>query len=108
MKNKFLKIFLSLSAILIVNTNPANAMGFIYTDSTYPITATGVQSPQDLSSLKKGESSAINILGVAEWGDAGINKAAKDGNIKNINFIDVNVKTVFFFFGRVTTHVYGE
>ena len=108
MKNRFLKIFLSLTVILILSTNPANAMGFIYTNATYPITATGVQSPQDLSSLKQGEASSINVLGVAEWGDAGINKAAKDGNIKNINFIDVNVKTVFFFFARITTRVYGE
>ncbi len=108
MKNNFLKIILAFSAILALNTNPANAIGLVYTDSTYPITATGVESPEDLTNLKKGKASAINILGIAEWGDAGVNKAAKEANIKNINFIDVNVKTVFFFFAKITTNVYGE
>jgi len=88
--------------------NNANAMGLLYTNTDYPITATGVTSPSDLHTLKQGQSSALNVLGLVEMGDAGINKAAKDGDIKKINFIDINVKTVLFFFGRITTTVYGE
>jgi len=108
MKNKYLNIILCLLTVLIFGSNQAKATGFIYTDSTYPLTATGVTSPEDLADLKKGESCAINIMSLAEWGDAGINKAAQAGNIKNINFIDVNVKSVFLIFTRITTRVYGE
>lgn len=105
---KILISIMALMAAFLINTNPANAMGFFYTDATYPITATGVKSPEDLSSLRKGEASTMNILGVAEWGNAGVAKAAKDANIKNINYIDVNEKTVLFFFRKLTVSVYGE
>lgn len=87
---------------------PANAMGLFYTNAHYPVTATGVTTPADLSLLKKGQSSATNILWCVEVGDAGINKAAKAGKIKNISFIDIHEKTVFIFFRKITTSVYGE
>ena len=105
---KLLISILALILALLINTNAANAMGLFYTNATYPITATGVRSPQDLSYLKKGEASTMNILFVAEWGNAGIAKAAKEANIKNINYIDVNEKTVFFFYRKLTVDVYGE
>lgn len=69
-----------------------------------PISNTSV----DLSNLKKGVGETINILRCVEWGNAGVNKAAKEANITKINYIDVNEKTVFFLFRRITTTVYGE
>jgi hypothetical protein len=102
-------LVLILSIVTFLSSNIAsNARGLLYTNTNYPVTATGVQSPDDLDSLKEGESSSLNILGLVETGDASINKAAKDANIKNINFIDVNVKSIFLFYTRITTHVYGE
>ncbi|MCK7484414.1 MAG: TRL-like family protein [Bacillus subtilis] len=84
-------------------------MGLFYTNANYPVTATGVTSPGDLNSLRQGKAVALNVLGLVEIGDAGVYKAARDANIKKVNFIDVNEKAVlFFFFRRITTTVYGE
>lgn len=93
-----LKRLLQLGLILtLLNTGIANAMGLFYTDSTYPVTATGARTTKNLNYLKKGQSDAINILGCVELGDAGINKATKDGNIKKVHFIDVNEKQYLYF-----------
>ncbi len=107
MKKRILHLGCALA--LLVSTNlSANAMGLFYTDAHYPVLATGATTTKDLSSLKRGESSTMNVLFVAEWGDAGIRKAASDAGIKKISFIDINEKTVFFFFRKITTTVYGE
>ena len=74
----------------------ANAMGFFYTDATYPITATGAQV-KDLTKLKKGSASTTNILWFVEVGDAGIDEAAKKAGITKISHIDVNEKSVLIF-----------
>lgn len=103
------KIFITtiLSLFLLSNAQIANAMGFFYTDARYPVTATGLETV-DLKNLKKGESKALNVLWAVEIGDAGVYKAAKEAGINQIHFIDVNEKTVFFFFRRIRTIVYGE
>lgn len=106
MKKLGLLSFLSV-LLFCFNSQNANAMGLFYTNVDYPVTATGAPVT-DLHNLKKGKSDSINVLGVVEVGDAGIESAAKAGNIKKIAFIDVNEMTVFFFFRRVTTTVYGE
>ena len=96
-----------LGLLLFSNIQTADAMGLFYTDAQYPVTATGVKAVS-LNNLKKGESSALNILWLVEVGDAGVYKAAKEANIKQIHFIDVREKTVVFFFRRIRTIVYGE
>jgi len=103
------KIILStiLGGLLLMHVQAANAMGLFYTNAQYPVTATGVKST-DLSNLKKGESDALNVLWLVEIGDAGVYEAAKEAGIKQIHFIDVREKTVFFFFRRIKTYVYGE
>lgn len=106
MKKIFSTLALVISLMFFVSTN-ANAMGLFYTDASYPVTATGT-TVQDLSKLKSGSSSCVNILGVVEVGDAGIDKAVKSANIKKISFIDINEKTVFVFFRKLSTTVYGE
>lgn len=101
-------ILILMSIVLLKQVNKAEAFGLFYTNASYPVTATGVESPKDLTTLKKGQSSALNVLGVVEIGDAGINKAASEVNIQKVNYIDINEKTVFIFFRRITTTVYGE
>ena len=97
-----------LSCLFFTLSSQAYALGLFYTNANYPVAATGATSPDDLTELKKGKSSALNVLGIVEVGDAGINKAAKESNIKKINFIDINEKSVFIFFKKITTTVYGE
>ena len=105
MKKLAIKTILGL--LLLANTQIASAMGFIYTEAQYPVTATGLEAV-DVSNLKQGESSALNVLWAVEIGDAGIYKAAKEAGIKKIHFIDVQEKSVLIFFRKIKTHVYGE
>ncbi len=49
-----------------------------------------------------------NIFSLIELGDAGIDTAAKNADIKKISYIDVNERMVFIFWRKVTVNVYGE
>ena len=104
---RFLKTLIILAAVSIFAQTSANATGLFYTDATYPLTATGIKV-EDLSKLKKGTASTKNILYIFEAGDAGIDTAAKNGNIKRISHIDVNEKTIFIFWRKITVTVYGN
>ncbi|MDD3435612.1 MAG: TRL domain-containing protein [Candidatus Gastranaerophilales bacterium] len=102
------RFILGLTLFCILTCAPANAMGLFYTDATYPMTATGVRTTKTVDCLKKGKSSAIGILFLVELGDAGLGAASKDGDIKQVYFVDINEKTVLIFFRKITTTVYGE
>ncbi len=107
MKRFILGILMIVCLTLFSLGNKANAMGLFYTNASYPLTATGTKIT-DLSNLKSGKSDCLNVLWFVEVGDAGIEKAMKDGQIKKVSFIDINEKTVFIFFRKITTTVYGE
>ena len=107
MKKSFLVAF-AVSAFCLSLTPKAEAIGLLYTNASYPVTATGVTSPDDLGALKQGSSKAVNILGIIEVGDAGINKAAGSAGITKINYIDVNETSLLILFKTITTTVYGE
>ena len=106
MKKLFSFTMLSFMFVLFSQTT-ADAFGLFYTNSTYPVTATG-NEVKDLSALKKGTSHSTNILFLVEVGDAGIDTAAKNADIKKISYIDVNERMVFIFWRKVTVNVYGE
>ncbi len=105
MKKFLLTCFGCLAMFLSVQLN-ANATALFFTDATYPVTATGVEV-EDLSDLKRGQSSSVNILWLVEVGDASIDKAAKDAGITKISHVDVNEITVLLFFRKLTVTVYG-
>jgi hypothetical protein len=77
----------------------------IYTNVTEPF-ATGPN--QGSGSLKRGEASATNILGIVAMGDYSISTAAANGGIKSIKSVDINVTNILGLFGKTTTIVYGE
>jgi hypothetical protein len=108
MKKISFLIVISLVVNILFANQKVNALGLFYTNVDYPITATGASNGQSPSSLKKGTGQSMNILGLVETGDAGIREAASNGGVKKIHFIDVNEKSVFFFFRKITTTVYGE
>lgn len=107
MKKMIFKLLLLSCVVFLAAQSKSEAMGLFYTNSSYPITATG-QEIEDFSTLKKGSASSTNILFLVEIGDAGTDKAAKDGGIKKISYIDVNEKSVFIFWRKITVTVYGE
>ena len=100
------KILIVLVLMLFTNLN-AQAIGLFYTNATYPITATGAKI-EDLSKLKKGSASANSILFCVEFGDASIDKAAKNAGITKITHIDIHQKSIFIFWSKTTVNVYGE
>lgn len=102
------KFILGLVLLGTMACTPANAMGLFYTDATYPVAATGIKGTKDITCLKQGRASATSILFVVEVGDAGLGAAAKEGCIKQVYYVDVHVKSVFVFFRKTTTTVYGE
>ena len=104
---KMKKILKILGLAFILTSTKASAMGLFYTDATYPITATGINS-QDFTTMKKGTASTNNILFLVEIGDASIDTAAKNGNIKQISHIDIQEKSVFISWRGVKVIVYGE
>ena len=104
---KFITTMALLALTAMFSQSMANATALFYTDATYPVTATGVKV-ENLHNLKKGTASSSNVLYLIETGDAGIEQAAKNGNIKKITYIDVNEKTVFIFWRKITVTVYGE
>lgn len=101
------KILTTLTLALMFTNSQANAMGLFYTNTTYPLTATGCEV-QNLHNLKKGSASSNNILFLVEVGDSSIDTAAKNANIKKISHIDIQEKSVFIFWRGVTVTVYGE
>ena len=121
---KIKKLFIVLAFLFVIPPSFAEGFGggykyydggFIYTNATLPLSAKKRNeenfvnvSNTNLSSLKQGKSSKTNILGLVEVGDAGVDKAAKNANIKEISYIDVREQTIFIFFKKITTTVYGK
>lgn len=98
------KVILGLLLYLLFYT-PVNAMGLIFTCATHPLTATCIRG--DCCNMKCGEASSINILGLIDIGDGGVDAAAKDGCVKVINYVDVTEKSFLIFFRQLTTTVHG-
>ncbi|MHC4661771.1 MAG: TRL-like family protein [Planctomycetota bacterium] len=93
-----------ISAIAGCAANPY--YGFFFTDNKAPnifFDCAG-QNVGD----KVGKAEVKNILGLVSWGDASIGAAAKAGQIKKINYIDVENFSIFGFFAKQTTIVGGE
>ena len=57
---------------------------------------------------KKGEATATSVLGWFAFGDASVQKAAKDGGITKISHIDQKSTSVLGLFAKYTITVYGD
>lgn len=58
---------------------------------------------------KIGRSSVYSVLGLVSWGDGGVEAAAREGGLKQINHLDAEYFTVLFgIYSRVTTVAYGR
>jgi len=80
-----------------------------------PISRAAKTNKLDITTLKKGTSSRTNYMYLVEVGDAGILKAAKNGNITKIHFIEMEREKLYvpmgfipIYFDRFITTVYGE
>jgi len=107
--------FLSFSQAFAIGGYKFYEIAELYTNTSYPQSvAKDINSadPTELAKLKKGTSSALNLFRIAEFGDASIMKAAKDGNITKIHYVDTKVDKIWLPFiiyvKEVKTIVYGE
>ena len=105
---KFLILGLLTILTIFLTQTSSQAAGIFYTNATNPVTATGT-NVKNLYHLKKASVVTKNYLyAVEQLGDASIDKAVKDAGITKISYIDVNEKTIFIFFRKITVNVYGE
>jgi hypothetical protein len=82
----------------------------------YPVGSlyTGVKLPtlagdgSNVSYSKVGVSKATSILSLIATGDASIDAAVKNGNIKSIKYVDWHVNNILGIYGEYTTTVYGD
>lgn len=80
-------------------------VGSLFTELELPVAAT---SNTAASSSKKGTASCESYLGLFAVGEASIERAAQNGNIKKITHIDWHVKNILGIYGIYTVTVYGE
>ena len=74
-----------------------------YNKTVDPITATTAAGES-----KKGTSCVHNVLGLFAVGDASIEEAKKQGNIKVVSSVDRDAFRIFVFYGKSCTIVKGE
>ncbi|MCX8044666.1 MAG: TRL-like family protein [Desulfobacterota bacterium] len=79
-------------------------MGVIYTKVDAPVAAG--EGPVKYSKVGKAE--AQSILGLVALGDASIQTAARNADIKTIKYVDYHVENILGIIGRYTTTVYGD
>lgn len=120
-----MKKLLVLLTLTIINMQTAQSMpsedyfdyGIIYTNNSYPtdIAKNINNNSLQVEKLKQGEAVTHNILGLVEIGDRSIDRAAKNGGIKNIHYIDTQISKVYIpiifipiYVKQIKTIVYGE
>jgi hypothetical protein len=101
---KKLTVIVFLSGFILVGCASYQPMGVIYTKVDSGIAAAG--GPVGYSKVGKAEASSV--LGLVATGDASIQTAVKNGNIKTIKYVDYHVENILGVIGRYTTTVYGD
>jgi len=82
----------------------APVTGFIYSDVSGPLTATGATS----GFAKVGQAEATSILGWVATGDASIQAAAASAGITKIHHVDYHTFSVVGVYAVTSVTVYGE
>ena len=58
--------------------------------------------------MKSGEATVENILGLIAIGDASLQGAAKNGGVSNIRYADYKFENILGVYSKFTTVVYGD
>lgn len=80
------------------------ATGFIFTETVGPYHATSSTG----GFTKVGTSRLTSVLGIVATGDASIDAAMKNGNIKKVHHVDYKTKSILGVYAELTTVVYGD
>jgi len=95
----------SLLLVLIIAPLIA-AQGCFYASVTSPL---DTDVDRTVLGSKVGRASVKSILYLVAWGDAGVAAAAKNGELHQVNHLDVEYKSILFgLYTQSTTIAYGE
>lgn len=106
-----MKKYLSLAIVMLLLTGCTTApfmpsVGALYSDTKAPLS---LEYNNTDMGRKVGQASAHSFIGLFAFGDASVQSAAKDGNIKVIKHTDYEFTNVFFgLFTKTTVYVYGD
>ena len=94
--------------LMLVLAPCANATALLFTHTTHPISATPMPLCCNSCCLKEGKAMSLNILYLFEFGDAGVDTAAKLGCINQIYYVNQTETSFLLLFKKLTTTVYGK
>ena len=77
--------------------------GLIFMGNTKPLAVTS-----NKVGTKVGTAHATNLFNLAVWGNAGIEKAAKQAGITKISHVDVKTTSILTIYCKKTYYVYGD
>ena len=80
--------------------------GFIYTDVSGPVAVT--KQSGEKPPLRSGSASANTVLGLFATGDASIRRAALNGGISDIHYVDYRSSSLLGIYAEYTVTVYGN
>jgi len=103
-KMKGLCALFALAAFVLGGCASYLPMGVLYTQVNGPAGAGGGPA----SYTKVGTAQAQSVLGLVATGDASIEAAVKNGNIKTIKYVDWHTENILGIIGTYTTKVYGD
>jgi hypothetical protein len=98
-----LAVLTTLTGCLVAPVKPP--MGILYTDHFSPLFAD--QTTGEVGS-RSGEAEAISILGLVAIGDASLQTAAQNGNIKNVRHVDYQYVNYVGVYQKYVTIARGE
>ena len=95
---------LILSGCAMATIGGSFVSGFIYSDYSGPMLATGSTAGFN----KMGQSEVKSILGWVAVGDASIQTAARNGGISKVHHVDFHTMSILSVYSVTTVTVYGE
>ena len=80
-------------------------MGMAYSEVNAPLS---VDHDKTMVTAKKGEASAICIIGLVSFGDVSTQTAAQNGGLKTIQYLDYTYFNVLGIYQKTTVIAHGE
>ena len=83
------------------------AQGVLYSHTVQPLTTNFHVTPVG-SDKGKASTKQISVQVQAKWDVNGIGQIAKENNLQQVYFADIEVQRIMRFWERRTVHVYGQ
>lgn len=108
MKKVMLVLAVIMTAGILTGCATPYPMGSLYTELRLPVTTTDNAINRKPGVLKVGEAECQTVLSLIATGDASIDKAAANGKITKIYYVDWYAKNILGLIGNYKVVVYGE